>query len=52
MTITYFPFHISAVSSSGSVFALASKAKLSLALRAKALVYQRLMVAFPLNLPI
>lgn len=52
MSITYFPFHKCAVSSSGSVYVLASNAKFSLALQPKILVYQRLMVACPLKLPL
>jgi len=50
MSITYFPFHLRAVSSSGSVYALASNAKFNLALQPKILVYQSLIVAFRLKL--
>lgn len=46
MSITYFPFHICAVSASGSVYILASNAKFNLALQPRILVYQRLMAAF------
>lgn len=46
MSITYFPFHICAVSSSGSVYILASNAKFNLAPQPRILVYQWLIAAF------